>query len=128
MLRRLFIEAIGGFYVRLGYGEKGMDAWDVFDKKLNGLKFLWWLLSTVWFFAAMMCLMEPKFSLPTFLWELCIFPIPYLIFVICARCSVPSLCKKAAEEEERLRQEEEKRREEYYKSRGLGSWYKDLDY
>ena len=124
---KAFILVIGGFFVRLGYGRKGMDAWETMDKTKNGWAFLWWLLLSVWFPWQFISLALNEFSATTFWGVMCIFPIPYVIWAICARLSVPKLVKKAEEVAEAKRLEEEKRRDEYYKARGMGSWHRFLD-
>lgn len=123
MILRFLFMLLGEFLVKLAYGKEGMEARETLCKSGAGWAFLWTMLSYIWIPVMSIYLMTAEFSVLSFAAVLLIFPIPYLVFVICARCSVPALLKKAEAVEEAIRLEEEQKREKKY-----GKWYADLDY
>lgn len=122
IIRFLFI-SFGMLFVKLAYGEKGMEARETVGRPGTGWAFLWTMLLYIWFPVTILYLMTGEFTVLYTVGILLLFPIPYLLFFIGARRSLPALLKEAEAVEEAIRLEEEKQREKKY-----GQWYADLDY
>lgn len=123
MIFRFLFVSFGMLFVKLAYGEKGMEARETVGRPGTGWGFLWTMLLYIWFPFTILYLMVGEFTVLNTVGVLLLFPIPYLIFVICTRCNLPALLKEAEAVEEAARLEEEKQREKKY-----GKWYADLDY
>lgn len=106
----LLLCKIGMLFVKLGFGKKGMEARLAMNKQGKGWAYLWGILIYIWVPSMLLYLAIGDGSVAALIGIMFIFPIPYLLFVLLARLSVPRLVEEAQEYPEKIRREREERR------------------